>query len=243
MVGQGWNRVDRASGAGRRGPTYDRRMAEARRAPARQAERAEASGGGAGEAGASRQRLLEAAVACILEKGYYRASSNEIARRAGVTWGVIQYHYGTRERLMLAAFEDACQKLIDHSRNAVITGTTLREQLGSYFAHLMGFYGRLEYLAYLEINLNLARDPDTSTETMAALARLGEELKRHWVELPTVPARHRGLVFESLRGLILSHHLRTNDTLTPHVDDATGFAARAEALLDALALYVESAGS
>jgi AcrR family transcriptional regulator len=213
-------------------------MATARRAPTRRVDGADASGGG--DPGASKQRLLEAAVACILEKGYYRASSNEIARRAGVTWGVIQYHYGTRERLMLAAFEDACQKLIDHSRNAVITGVTLREQLGSYFEHLMGFYGRLEYLAYMEINLNLARDPDTSAETMAALARLGDEFKRHWVVLPRLPARHRALVFESLRGLILSHHLRTDDTLTPHPDDAADFATRAEALIDALTLYVES---
>jgi AcrR family transcriptional regulator len=214
-------------------------MGTARKAPARRADRPEASGGGA-ENRASKQRLLEAAVACILEKGYYRASSNEIARRAGVTWGVIQYHFGTRERLMLAAFEDACQKLIDHSRNAVITGETLRAQLGSYFEHLMGFYGRIEYLAYMEINLNLARDPDTSAETMAALGRLGEEFKRHWVVAPMLPAHHRALVFESLRGLILSHHLRTDDTLTPHVDDATGFVARAEDLLDALTLYVES---
>ena len=206
-------------------------MATARKPSAR---RAEANG----DAGASRQRLLDAAVACILEQGYYRASSNEVARRAGVTWGVIQYHFGTRERLMLEVFKDACERLVDHSRNAVITGDTLRERLGSYFDHLMGFYGRPEYLAYLEINLNLARDPDTSEETMAALRQVGEDFMQYWVDVPGLPRRYRHLVFESLRGLILSHHLRGDPTLSPNVDDQRAFEDRASALLDALAGHV-----
>jgi AcrR family transcriptional regulator len=210
-------------------------MATARKAPAPRADRTDANGDG----GQSRQRLLAAAVACILEKGYYRASSNEIARRAGVTWGVIQYHFGTRERLMLAVFKDASQRLIDHSRAAVITGETLREQLSSYFDHLMAFYGRPEYLAYLEINLNLARDPDTSAETMAGLRELRDEFMRYWVEVPALPARHRSLVFESLRGLILSHHVRNDDSLTAAVDGREEFEARARELIEALAGYVE----
>ena len=47
----------------------------------------------------TQERVVDAAVACILDEGFYRASSNKIAKRAGVTWGVIQYHFGTREAL------------------------------------------------------------------------------------------------------------------------------------------------
>ena len=52
------------------------------------------------------RRVLDAAEECILELGYYQASSNEIARRAGVTWGVIQHQFGTREGLLLAVLND-----------------------------------------------------------------------------------------------------------------------------------------
>ncbi|MEY2458244.1 MAG: hypothetical protein QOG30_74, partial [Acidimicrobiaceae bacterium] len=45
---------------------------------------------------ATRRAVIDAAVASILERGFYRASSNEITRRAGVTWGVIQHYFGTR---------------------------------------------------------------------------------------------------------------------------------------------------
>lgn len=192
------------------------------------------------ERGLSRQRMLAAAVDCILEKGYYRASSNEIARRAGVSWGVIQYHFRTRERLMLAVFEDTCQKLIDLSRNTTITGETVHEQLSSYFDYLMEFYGRPEYLAHMEISINLARDPDTSAETMAGYRRIARELTEHRVEAPAVAAEYRVLVFESLRGLILSHLLRFDGSLTVYVDDRAEFDERARLLIEGLATFVGS---
>jgi len=190
--------------------------------------------------GAARQRMIVAAVDCILEKGYYRASSNEIARRAGVTWGVIQYHFGTRERLMLAVFEDAGQKLIDHSRNAKIIGSTTHEQLLSYFDYLMGFYGRPEYLAYVEISLNLARDPGTSAETMNGFRRIRDEFAEHQVVAPAVHPRFHVLVFETLRGLILSHLLRFDRSLTVQVDDRAAFDERARLLIEGLAAFVGS---
>ena len=53
----------------------------------------------------TRTRVLESAVACIDELGIARASSNEIARRAGMTWGAIQHHFGSREDLLLSVIE------------------------------------------------------------------------------------------------------------------------------------------
>ena len=49
----------------------------------------------------TRARVLTAAVESILAKGYYQTSSNEIARRAGGTWGTLQHQFGTREALLL----------------------------------------------------------------------------------------------------------------------------------------------
>src|SRR5882762_11223405 len=92
------------------------------------------------------QRVIDAAIDCILAKGYYRASSNEIARWAGLTWGVIQYHFGSRERLMLDALRDQVQKLIDHSESYVFTGETTKEQLWSVHEYLYEFFGRREYV-------------------------------------------------------------------------------------------------
>jgi AcrR family transcriptional regulator len=180
---------------------------------------------------ATRRRLMAAAIDCIVERGYYRASSNEIARRAGVSWGVIQYYFGTRERLMLAVFEAETQRLIDESHRAVIVGETAHEQMTSYFEFLVTHYCRPEHQAYLEIPANLSRDPDTSNATMAVVQRILDDFPAQWVSLSAVPPHHRALVHDSMRGLIMMHLLRPNDS-------ESEFRQRAERLIEALANFV-----
>src|SRR6476646_8701326 len=99
-------------------------------------------------ASATRERLIEATIACILEEGLYRASSNRIAKRAGVSWGVIQHHFGTREALLLATFQEGMRELIDTLESAVITGDTFEARLESLADVIWRFYRRPRFVAY-----------------------------------------------------------------------------------------------
>ena len=44
------------------------------------------------------------------EEGFAKASANRIAQRAGVTWGVIQYHFGDRAGLFSAVVFAGCEQ-------------------------------------------------------------------------------------------------------------------------------------
>jgi AcrR family transcriptional regulator len=50
-----------------------------------------------------RAAILKAALAAFSEKGYARATVRDIALRAGVTHGLVQKHFGSKEQLFLAA--------------------------------------------------------------------------------------------------------------------------------------------
>lgn len=52
---------------------------------------------------AHRAAILQAARAAFAERGYARATIREIAGRAGVTHGLVMRHFGSKERLFLAA--------------------------------------------------------------------------------------------------------------------------------------------
>jgi Bacterial regulatory proteins, tetR family/Tetracyclin repressor-like, C-terminal domain len=52
---------------------------------------------------ASREAILTAAREVFTERGYARATIREIARRAGVTHGLVMRHFGTKEKLLVAA--------------------------------------------------------------------------------------------------------------------------------------------
>ncbi|MCL2584365.1 MAG: TetR/AcrR family transcriptional regulator [Streptosporangiales bacterium] len=200
-----------------------------------------------GDGSASRQRVLDAAIACILSRGLYRASSNAIAEQAGLSWGVIQYYFGSREALMLAVLEEGARRLTDSVRDAAITGTTVAERVGSYSAILERYYGSPDYLAFTQVMLGLSHDPRTSDTTMATLRRISEDAmpplrKLQDDVLAGVSPRRpevRTLLFHALRGLALSHVMLGAVPSNDMTGASREFPEQRGLLAEALALLIE----
>jgi AcrR family transcriptional regulator len=197
--------------------------------------------------GDSRQRVLDAAVRCILEQGLYRASSNAIAEQAGLSWGVIQYYFGTREALMLAVLEEGARRLQAAVQEATITGESVPERVESYLDILMRYYGSPDYLAFIQVLISLSHDPRTSEQTREHLERVNEAsqppLRRLQAEVLAgtgITSPDLGsLLFHSLRGLALSQVMLGT---IPSVDlpaAAQEFPGQRRLLAQALALLIE----
>ena len=194
----------------------------------------------------SRQRVIDAAIACILDQGFYRASSNAIAERAGVSWGVIQYYFGNRETLMLAVLEEGARRLNETVLTADITCHTVTDRVGQYVDILAAYYGSVEYLAFTQVLLNLGHDPRTSQQTRETMARISEtanpELRRlqRKVLAGTGIRRQavRSLLFHSLRGLALSHVMLETLPEQPHTP--RHFPEQRRLLAEALGMLIEA---
>lgn len=50
-----------------------------------------------------RQKLLDATLACLAEKGYAATSTNEVVRRAGVSRGALNHHFASKADLVADA--------------------------------------------------------------------------------------------------------------------------------------------
>jgi AcrR family transcriptional regulator len=160
-----------------------------------------------------REQILRAAVASILELGFYRASTNEIARRAGMSWGSIQYYFGSRERLMLAVVAELNQQFTDSITGLNIAGDTLEERITSLYRILARQYGAPAYMARMQIVLNLQHDPDTSAEVAQILSdqasAVSDEIRRLLAGVLGPDAGHaRGTaLFHAIRGFVVSLQL------------------------------------
>jgi AcrR family transcriptional regulator len=195
----------------------------------------------------TRRRVIDAAITCILEQGFYRASSNAIAETAGLSWGVIQYYFGSRELLMLAVLEEGVSRLTDVLAKAKLTGATIRERLEQYFAVLESHYADPSYLAFVQVLLNLSHDPRTSAETLKTMtertAGIDAQLVRLTNELFTGTGirKHsvRTFPFHVLRGMALSEVM-----LSTLPGDTTALmkdvASQRRMLTEAVALFLES---
>jgi AcrR family transcriptional regulator len=167
----------------------------------------------------TRARVLEAAVECILERGYYQASSNAIARRAGVTWGTIQHQFGSREALLLDLMNERWHRLQDDLREATVDGATLEERLTSVLDLLARWYGAPDYLVHVQIFLDLSSDPTTSEATREAVMAHGKELTRAWRPLFAQAMGEAGTdrelveyAFLTLRGFLTANLLSSKYT-------------------------------
>jgi AcrR family transcriptional regulator len=144
-------------------------------------------GDATGDARTTRDHVLAATVDAIGDLGFSRASTNEIARRAGVTWGVIQHHFGTRERLLLAVLEDSADQMVavvdEALERGTVSGDDLEARLDAVAGVIWSYFRRPSFLAAAQIHLELAHAPSVGADTRATVASLERRLATGWSDL------------------------------------------------------------
>jgi AcrR family transcriptional regulator len=195
----------------------------------------------------TRRRLLDAAIACIVDEGFYRASSNRIARRAGVTWGVIQHHFGTREKLLLEVVRDGIDELVTTFEDAELDGATPAARLESLADVVWSHYCRPEFLANVQIVMNLTRDPATAAATVEAIDNLSKRMEASWQRLvdqvlppADQPPGFGKAMFFILRGVAVGEELLDSMVGGEAARRPVRRKAERQVLLDALAANLPS---
>ncbi|MBO1902415.1 TetR/AcrR family transcriptional regulator [Leucobacter weissii] len=73
-------------------------------------------------AGPQRRRILTAALECISARGYDGTRLRDVAEEAGVSVGMIQHYFGSRERLLGEALAHANDQLVERFSSLGIAG-------------------------------------------------------------------------------------------------------------------------
>lgn len=103
--------------------------------------------------------LIRTTYQAISEKGSHRVSLQEIADRAGVSKGIILYHFTTKDRLMLKTMEWVLQRNAELIRDAIATETSPKRQVLVMIEVIFRDpdANRRFYLTYLDILDHAAR--------------------------------------------------------------------------------------
>lgn len=75
------------------------------------------------------RRILDAAVRVFAAQGYEAARVGDIAKEAGVAYGLVYHYYGSKEAVLEAVFREAWGRLLAAVALAEQTGETAPEQL------------------------------------------------------------------------------------------------------------------
>jgi AcrR family transcriptional regulator len=75
----------------------------------------------------TRDHIVEAALETLKKEGFSGATSRAIARTGGFNQALIFYHFGTLERLLLAALDRTSEDRLERYRRAVADASSLEE--------------------------------------------------------------------------------------------------------------------
>lgn len=78
--------------------------------------------------GATKARILEAAFRRLVHEGYAALSSREIAKDAGVNHALINYHFGSKDNLVIAVLDAANRKLLERQRGMYSAAGTFAQK-------------------------------------------------------------------------------------------------------------------
>lgn len=149
---------------------------------------------------ATRQRLLEAAVACLAELGWGGSTVSVVAERAGVSRGAAQHHFPTREDLFTAAVEhvaaerSAALRALPPAAGPPAAGTAdlvrgdrpdpvRADATGAVVRGVVGLYTGPLFRAALQLWVAAANEEHLRPRVAALEAHVGREAHRMTVAL------------------------------------------------------------
>jgi AcrR family transcriptional regulator len=121
---------------------------------------------------ARRAQIVDCAVDTIADMGFAKASVDQIAKRVGVSKGVITYHFPNKEGIVDAIIEKVVATGRAHMLPRIVAETSATGRLGAYIeSHLefMDAHRRL-LIALFEIAINARRADGSLAIGPAALA-------------------------------------------------------------------------
>ena len=201
-------------------------MVTARRPPGGAQERAERT----------RQVVVDETVRYILDEGFAAPSVRRITERAGLTWGVVQYHFGDLGGLLMAVVDQGFGELIEvlERLSEQTAGLPPQRRTEVVVGAVWQAFSSPTSMAALEILISTraARDSAVNAQLSAVMQRFTELGSQLGEDLDVPHATEIGnLIWATLRGIVVAQ------MVSPRPLDTS---RDRKALVDVLNTYVEA---
>lgn len=127
---------------------------------------------------ATREKVIQAAIDCIVEEGLHNTTAARLVERSGVTWGAIAHQFGDKDSVLFAVVEHNAAMyrrfLDDALRRAQ---STIENRVATLLDVTWKHINEPWAFAFNELVVHNRASPDTK------IAALTEQLSTHWVKL------------------------------------------------------------
>jgi AcrR family transcriptional regulator len=157
----------------------------------------------------TRKKVIQTAIDCIYREGFHAAHTNRIAEQAGVSWGVLQYHFGDKDGLLQAVIDYIFDDFAATLESTSLTGDDLQQRVRQLIDVVWTLVSKKEYRVSIAILRNAGKDKSSSINGQKQLSRWAKRTSQLWDQLlqdkihdPGQSDIARHLLFATLRGMV-----------------------------------------
>src|SRR3954452_9748596 len=163
----------------------------------------------------TRGALLDATVGCLIERGYRRVTTTEVAHRAGVSAGALLHHFPTKADLLCGTVGHLFDQRNAEFRKAMADLASGADRADAAIDLLWSNFSGPTFLAWLELWVGPRTDPEIADavvrldrEFMASSEAIFRELFAEETSAdPELPRVALGLLFSLMDGLAVGRPL------------------------------------
>ncbi len=156
----------------------------------------------------TRKKVIQAAIDSIYRDGFHAAHTNRIAEEAGVSWGVLQYHFGDKDGLLQAVIDHIFEDFTATLSSVELDGDDLHQRLSQLIDAVWGLISGKEYRVSIAILRNAGKDKSSRingqrqvNQWAARISELWDDLLPEEIRSSPMSDTARHLLFATLRGL------------------------------------------
>ncbi len=132
---------------------------------------------------ATRAALLDAAIECLVERGYAATTTIETARRAGVSRGAQLHHFPTKAQLLATAVEHLFDRRRSEFLEAFAAIDPEADRLDAAIDLLWSMFEGPAFVAWTELWVAARTDPELAATVVAVERRFTAETRAMFAEL------------------------------------------------------------
>ena len=159
----------------------------------------------------TRTALLDAALESLCSHGYAAVTTNEIARRAGVSRGALLYHFPTKAELLTAAIGHLLEVRLRDFRDALPAIAARPDRVDAALDLLWTMFQGPAFVAWVELWIAARTDPDLAAAITELDRRFTTESRLMFLDVipsttptdPVITDMARDFAFAVMTGVAL----------------------------------------
>lgn len=132
---------------------------------------------------ATYRRLIEAAIACIVEVGSSNATMSVIAKRARLTTGAVQHHFSMRDPLFIAVADEFGKKFSERLARPLPRRSSVQSRVDFLLRETWEVFTEPHFVAGIEILMASRRDRKLHDLMLGKVNEITTAMDKRWIEI------------------------------------------------------------